>query len=207
MKIEINWDEIEAGLKQGFYGNVEFHELVGENQLRLYETNIADPDDNECGWECAEWYIVDDDGAETLVARCDGYQGVEKIISDEELRELLGYTEAQWADDWAETGRDCFWEKVSSYTITGDLIAAAKSETLKDADEDYDGEVAVWSTPNYYGGTINAPTADYERDGDNDIRIWDNYQAAQDWLDEDDGPYMCAHGEAGRPSYRIVEAL
>ena len=207
---EINWDEIEEGLKQGFYGNVELHGLVGETQLRLYETNIADPDDNECGWECAEWYLVDDLGAATLVARCDGYNGVAKEIDDDDLRELLGSTDDQWGDDYEAGSRESFWEEIRSYDITGDLIAGAKAAQLDDAEEDDDGEVAIWITPNYYEGTCNAPTADYLRQGDgyayNDIKIFNSPAEAQEWLDADGGePYMLSHGEAGQPNYRIVK--
>jgi len=206
---EINWGKIEEGLKQGFFGTVELKQIVGKTQIRLYETNIADPDDNECGWECAEWYLVDDDGAETLVARCDGYTGVEKEIDDDDLRELLGHTVEQWEDELEETSRECFWEKVTSYNITGELIAAAKAAALEEAAENYKGEVAIWVTPNYYAGTLNAPTADYLREGDgyayNDIKTFDSYADAQKHLNNDDGPYVCAHGEAGRPNYRIVK--
>jgi hypothetical protein len=198
---ETKWNEIEESLKQGYYGNVTFHCLVGATQLRLYETNIADPDENECGWECAEWYLVSDDGQDTIVARCDGYTGVKKQIKSDELCELLGYSQEEWADEQEE----CFWEKINPYQITGELISDAKSEQLDDAEEGYVGECAIWETPNYYIGHINAPTADFIADDNGERLIFSSHAEAQAYLDEDDGPYYCSHGEAGRPSYRIVK--
>lgn len=73
--------------------------------------------------------------------------------------------------------------------------------------DDYAGVVSIWYAPNYYAGTCNAPKANYVMDGDETVLAWSNAAAAQRWLDEQigDGPYCCAHGEAGRPEYRIVE--
>ena len=212
MKKITNWMEIEEGLKQGYYGSVTLHETVGLAGLRLYETNIADPDADDCGWECAEWYLVNDDGDETIIARCDGYTGIEKLIRDDTLRDILGRTEEQWEDDFEETSRVAFWGKIHPYEITGELIAAAKYATLEEAADDYAGEVAIWTTPQYYEGTCNAPTADYVREGDgcayNDIMTFACAADAQEYIDDTligDEPYCLAHGEAARPDYKIVK--
>jgi len=71
-------------------------------------------------------------------------------------------------------------------------------------------------TPNYYGGTINAPQAhlatiseveDLEPQYRDEIAVFDTEEEAQDEIDkmQGDGPYYCSHGEAGRPSYEIIE--
>jgi len=73
-------------------------------------------------------------------------------------------------------------------------------------------------TPNYYGGTCNAPQESYltwrdlhdnpnHPDATEDIAEWDTEEEAQAIIDglQDDGPYYLSHGEAGAPTYTIVE--
>ena len=71
-------------------------------------------------------------------------------------------------------------------------------------------------TPNYYQGTLGAPQEKFVEWADLDdnllndphglIAEWDTIQEAQAIIDDwQDGPYYCSHGEAGAPSYRIVE--
>lgn len=72
----------------------------------------------------------------------------------------------------------------------------------------------VIMTPNYYAGALGAPGERYitaaERDhdpqGKSDIAHWDRREEAEAWIEaEEDGIYALHHGEAGRPSYTIVE--
>jgi len=75
-------------------------------------------------------------------------------------------------------------------------------------------------TPNYYQGTCNAPQEAYLTYRDlsddpnhvdnpypDDIAEFDSEEEAQDVIDDiqGDGLYHLAHGEAGSPSYEIVE--
>jgi len=74
-------------------------------------------------------------------------------------------------------------------------------------------------TPNYYAGTINAPQAylatlseieDLETQQYSDeIAEFETEEEAQAAIDEmmGDGPYYLSHGEAGRPSYEIIEDM
>lgn len=224
LKKELNWDKIEEELKGGYYGTVECHGRVGESDLLLYEINIADPDEDETGWECAEWYLVDDDGKNTLIARCDGYTGVGWEINDEELQSLLGYND----EDWEDEEEAQFRALVTSYQITGELIAAAKEATLEDAEEG-DEEVSIWREVNYYAGTCAAPTdgfinycdlepcesqeqdlydlcKDLYDDRDYSAAVMTYAQAAAIVNSLDSVTYTLSHGEAGRPNYRIVTA-
>jgi len=194
--------EMEESLKGGYYGNVTFVDCYAG--LSLYCAEIADPDDNECGWECAEWSLVDDDLNVTLIARCDGYSGVEWETDEEELLELLGDQEIV----------DAVLDAVTPYDITGELIAEAKAATLDDVDDDESEPCNIWIEYCYYQGTCNAPNADFLRDDTNvsgdvghSVTEFDNSEAAQAWIDErEDGTYCLSHGEAGVPSYRIVKA-
>ena len=74
-------------------------------------------------------------------------------------------------------------------------------------------------TPNYYSGTINAPSthrlalSEAYPDDDrlqtsvegHEIAVFDSREEAQAVIDNlTSGPYCCSNGEAGRPSYEIV---
>lgn len=72
--------------------------------------------------------------------------------------------------------------------------------------DEADQNVRVWVQPNYYAGTLGAPTAHFARDEDYDDLVFDTVADAQAWIDEkDSGIYCTAHGEAGRPAYTIVK--
>jgi len=191
---DVEIEAMEESLKGGYYGNVTLQNRYGD--YLLYCAEIADPDDNECGWEGAEWSLVSDDLEVTLIARCNGYDGVEWEEDEEELLERLGDQETV----------DRVMEAVIPYTITGELIAEAKVATLEDADEDADEPCNIWIEYCYYQGTCNAPTADFLRDDTHDsgnvghsMIEFDSTEAAQKWIDENES------GEAGAPSYRIVK--
>jgi len=182
-------------LKFGYYGNVTHQTDFGDYEL--YCAEIADPDPNEC-WECAEWYLVKSNNA-IYIAHCDGYNGIDWQITDDEIKTLLG-------DD--EDLLDDFKESVTSFEITGDLIAAAKAEYLEDANDDYDGECLIWVEQHYYDSTINAPSDNYLLDDDYSPVVFACYADAQTKVDElSDEVYVLDNNEASRPSYRIVKAL
>jgi len=71
-------------------------------------------------------------------------------------------------------------------------------------------------TPNYYQGTCGAPqeayltdrdlTDDYNEGRSDNIADFETREKAETWVDEArTGSYWCSHGEAGAPSYDIVE--
>ena len=195
-------EAMEESLKGGYYGNVTLQNHYAG--IALYCAEIADPDDNECGWEWAEWSLVDDLEV-TLIARCNGCEGIEWETDEAELLELLG------DQDVVEE----VVEAVIPYTITGELIAEAKAATLEDAEEDSDAPCNIWIEYCYYQGTCNAPNDDFLREDTHEsgnvghsMTEFDSSEAAQAWIDEkeSDYPYFLSHGEAGAPSYRIVKA-
>lgn len=67
-----------------------------------------------------------------------------------------------------------------------------------------DTDVRVWCVPNYYAGTWDAPKAGYVRDDDGEQLVFGNYTDAQAWIDQGEGTYYLAHGEAGRPTYYLA---
>jgi len=191
--------ETTMDLTAEYYGSTTYQKDIGKYEL--YCSEIADPYDNETGWECAEWHLVAQGGTADdaiLIARCNGYEGVEWQLDDEQLLAMLGGD-----DDLLDELRD----SVTPYNITGDLIAAARAATKEDADEHYDGECQVWIEYNYYAGTINGPNDGIACDDDDTELTFGSYAEAQAWIDQHEaGTYYLAHGEAGRPSYRIVKA-
>ena len=65
-------------------------------------------------------------------------------------------------------------------------------------------------TPHYYSGTCNAPQEGYvmvdDDRYDQEPREWETEAEAQAWIDEQQaGTYYLSHGEAGSPSYSIVD--
>lgn len=190
-------------IKGGYYGTVTYETTIGDYDL--YVAEIADPYDNDdAGWECGDWWLVNGEITQAMhIAHCDGYNGVEWQADDAALLAIM--------DGDADLLEE-LQEAVTPYEITGELIAAAQAATLEEVAEDYVGEVAIWSTPEYYAGTCNAPTADYVRDGDgyphNDIMTFASAAEAQAYIDDTligDEPYCLSHGEAARPGYQIVK--
>jgi hypothetical protein len=60
--------------------------------------------------------------------------------------------------------------------------------------------------PNYYAGTINAPSASLAKDEDGEIIDFETREEAQEWIDktEDYGTYYLSHGEADPPTHTII---
>lgn len=106
-------------LKSGFYGHVCHEGTFGGHDL--YVAEIAHPWENETGWECGEWYLVRDNQA-VHIAHCDGYDGIDWLVDDDDLLGLLGGD-----DDAVEDVK----ENVVPYNNTNALIAAAREETLE----------------------------------------------------------------------------
>jgi len=192
----VNSEKVLEALKNGYFGTAAYDDEIGD--YSLCHTEIADPYDNECGWECAEWYLVDDDDDETLIARCNGYEGIEWMQNDDQLLELLK------DEDTVDELKD----KVQPYTITGDLIAGARAAMFEDAEDGYEGECKIWVMYNYYQSTLGAPVNAVMAADNNDELLFGSQAEAAAYLepDDDDDTYYLSHGEAVRPSYRIVKA-
>lgn len=179
-------------IKNGYFGNVYHKGTFGGYDL--YVAEIADPYDNETGWECGDWHLVKDNQA-IYIANCNGYDGIDWQVNDDDLLELLS----------DEDIVDEVKEAVEPYNITGDLIAAAREAQLDDAAADYDDDVAVWVTRCYSAGTLGVQTDGFLVDDDHDIMVFPNAAEAQAHIDElESGTYVLSHGEMDRPSYRIV---
>ncbi len=89
-------------------------------------------------------------------------------------------------------------------TATG-MAEFGFDDEIEEASED-DTDVRVWVQPNYYAGTLGAPNAHYARDEDYEPLTFATVAEAQAWIDEqEDGVYVTAHGEAGRPAYTICK--
>lgn len=183
-------------LKGGYYGIIECKGTFGPREL--YCTEIADPNDSD-PWECAEWSLVDENrGEAVLIARCDGYNGIEWIVDDEKLLSFF---------NGDEEALETLHDTVTPFDISGVLIAAAREAQTEDADEDYEGECKIWATRYYLDGTCNAPVDGFVSDDAGDAVVYDTYSEAQDAIDDlDAGKYILSHGEYERPSYKIVKA-
>lgn len=69
-----------------------------------------------------------------------------------------------------------------------------------------DNDVRIWRTPYYYVGTYNAPCAHFARDGDYDQLVFNTFEDAQRWIDDNDGQiYYLSNGEYARPDFKIVQ--
>lgn len=75
---------------------------------------------------------------------------------------------------------------------------------------------AIKVTPNFYQGTCNAPQESYltyrdlednPNNGTDDIAEFESIAEAEATIDKlrGDGPYYLSHGEAGAPSYEVVD--
>ena len=194
--MEATQEQIEKAvddLKGGFYGTAEIVDDFEDDNYYLVRTETADPNENE-NWECAEYHLLKQDLSEShYLAHCDGYNGIQMQMDQNEIDELLG----------EDNDLD---EHLSSYEITGDLLAEAKLNASTEADEDYNGECKIWIEYCYSGGTLNKPNDGYVKDDNYDDMIFDNYSDAQDWIDANTADtYYLSHGEMGAPSYRIME--
>jgi len=175
-------------LLQGHYGHV--NQVIEHEKAKLVETHLAEWD-SDGGWECAEWTLIID-GKETIIARCDGYSGVEFLDNISEHGEDL--------EEWIE-------ETVKPYTLS-DLQLEARDNMMEDAEED-DKDVRILATHDYVCSDINADSKNRPtliNDDDGTERTWPTYADAQAWIDEqEEKTYYLDHGEMGRPSYRIVK--
>lgn len=185
-------DKAIEDLKNGFYGTAEIVDGFEHGNYYLVRTEIADPTED---WECAEYHLLKKDLSEShYLAQCDGYNGTKLQMSQDKIDELLG-------DD------NDIDEYLDSYEITGDLLAEARLNASTEADEDYDGECKIWVEYCYSAGTLNHPTDGYVKGDDYEDMVFDNYEAAQNWIDDNTSDtYYLSHGEMGAPSYKIMEA-
>jgi hypothetical protein len=183
-------EEAINNLRGGFYGTAEIVDFENENYY-LVRTEIADPAED---WECAEYHLLKKDLSEShYLAHCDGYNGYDLKMTSSEIEKLIGEEEIE--------------EYIKPYNLTGDLLAAAKLNTLTEADEDYEGKCKVWVEYCYSSSTLNHPNDGFACDDNRDEIIFENYDAAQEWIDEmNSGPYYLSHGEMGSPDYIIIEA-
>ena len=191
--MEATQEQIDAAienLKGGFYGTAEIVDDFENENYHLIRTEIADPNED---WECAEYHLLKKDLSEShYLAHCDGYNGVEMQMNRDKIEALIGDNEIE--------------EYIRPYEITGDLLAEAKRDILTEADEDYDGEVKVWIEYCYSITTLNKPNDGFVRDENDEEIIFDNYAAAEEWIDEmTNDTYYLSHGEMGAPSYTIIE--
>ena len=184
-------DKVINELKSGFYGTAEIIDFDNANYY-LVRTEIADPAEN---WECAEYHLLKKDLSKShYLAHCDGYNGVKLQMTQEEIDTLLG--EDNDLDEY-----------IDSYDITGDLLAEARLNASTEATDDYEGECKIWVEHCYSAGTLGKPTDGYVQDDNYEDMIFDSYQDAQDWIDDNTAEtYYLSHGEMGSPSYSIMEA-
>jgi hypothetical protein len=125
---------------------------------------------------------------------CDGYDGVDWQIGEDNLFDLLG-----------EDNFELLNESVTSYNLTGDLMAAAREADMEDAEDNYNGECNIWVSYCYSDGTLGRPTDGFETDEDGNIMVFNGASEAQEYIDElESGIYYLSHGEMGCPIYRIV---
>ena len=183
-------------LKGGYYGIIECKGTFGPREL--YCTEIADPNDSE-PWECAEWSLVDENhGEAVLIARCDGYNGIEWLVDDEKLLSFF---------NGDEEALEAVKEAVTPFDITGELIAAAKESTFEEVESDYEGECNIWVNRYYLAGTCNAPVDGMLGEDNGGAETFDGADEAQSRIDMMNGEtYYLSHGEYARPNYKIVKA-
>lgn len=177
-------------LKGGFYGTAEIVDDFENESYYLIRTEIADPTED---WECAECFLLKKDLSEShYLAHCDGYNGVEMKMEYGEIEKILGENDVD--------------EYLESYDITGDLLAEARHSITTEADEDFEGECKIWIEYCYSSGTLNKPNDGFVNDENGEEMIFDNYDAAEKWIDDNTADtYYLSHGEMGSPSYTIME--
>ena len=163
-------DKAITELKGGYYGFAEIIDEFENNNYYLIRTEIADPDEE---WECSEYHLLQKDlSASHFLAHCDGYNGAEWQMKPERIEEII--------DDEFEAVRWC----VRAYNATGELLAAAKLNAATEAYEDYEGVVEVWVEYCYSDSTWNKPNDGFAKDDSGNEIIFDNYTAAEKWIDE-----------------------
>lgn len=75
---------------------------------------------------------------------------------------------------------------------------------LEDA-KDFDTDVRIWQSYDYFSGTINAPSDDFLRNASNEIMYFSTYIEAKKWIEDSTvDVYYLEHGEAGPVRYSIV---
>uniref|UniRef100_A0A6M3XRG8 Uncharacterized protein n=1 Tax=viral metagenome TaxID=1070528 RepID=A0A6M3XRG8_9ZZZZ len=195
--MEATQEQIEKAvndLKGGFYGTAEIVDDFENDNYYLVRTEIADPNENE-NWECAEYHLLKKDLSEShYIANCNGYDGVQLQMSQDDIDTLLG--EDNDLDEY-----------LTNYNITGDLLAEAKLNASTEATDDYIGECKIWVEYCYSSGTLNKPSDSFVVDDNYEEIIFDNYQDAEGWIDNNIAEtYYLSHGEMGAPSYTIMEA-
>ena len=179
-------------LKNGFYGTAEIVDNFDHENYYLVRTEIADPTED---WECAEYHLLKKDLSEShYLAHCNGYNGVDLQMSQDDIDTLLG--EDNDLDEYLD-----------NYEITGDLLAEAMLNDSTEATDDFEGECKIWVEYCYSAGTLNKPNDGYVRDDNYDEIIFGSYKDAQDWIDANTADtYYLSHGEMGAPAYKIMQA-
>ena len=78
---------------------------------------------------------------------------------------------------------------------------------MRKAKSDYKGKFRIWVEYCYWPGTFNPPKSGLLADECGEYIIFDSYDDAAEWIDDNTGgTYYLHHGEMGRPTYKIVEA-
>lgn len=68
-----------------------------------------------------------------------------------------------------------------------------------------DTNVRIWQTLSYCTDTLNAPHDDFARDAEGDIMIFDSYEDAERWIEDNNkGTYYLQHGEMDPADHKIV---
>ena len=145
-------------------------------------------------WECAEYYLINKHTGEAYDVAMDNGEGIiDWQMQEGEIAALI------WDIDLGDY--------IESEPLQEDWITEAKRARIMEVDDDYEGECRIWVDYCYSAGTINAPKDDFLLDDDGDIMIFDSYDDAAEWIDDNTGgTYYLHHGEMGRPTYKIVEA-
>ena len=164
------------------------------NGMDLVEIHIAEWVSDDENWEEGDWF-VEGNGVFEHVARCNGYDGADWLSG---LYNIAG--DNQELEDEIK-------ELVDSYELSG-LAYEARDAALEDAEET-DADVKIVVTHNYFLNDVNAAFKNAPKviENENGVEMtFDTYADANEYIDKiESETYYLSHGEAGRPSYRIVK--
>ncbi len=159
-------------------GDIEKAKLIGEIEKAI------DQHDND---RIELWML----NKKIIASECGGGGHRDYLLSREEAKEALADPDeflSSMAYDWAANEED---PELAAIQWGGEETYSG-NKTCK-----------IVVKKNYYGYT----PIDYLRDRNMDIIYFENSQAAQGWIDEEEGksPYYLDQNEAGRPTYLIIE--